>query len=122
MRFTVARVALAALVATAASLAAAAPAEAASASCRVLDDGHDNYCVTRAISVAPTNIFHLATTGAPARNWALRITDVTNGVVVFNELQFQDANVWKGNVYASYKAEVICQSPCPNLVAYFANG
>jgi hypothetical protein len=122
MRFKVVRVALAALVATAASLVAAAPAEAASASCRVLDDGYDNYCVTRAINVYPANVFHLATTGAPPRNWVLRITDVTDGAVVFNELQFQNADVWKGNVYASYKAEVLCQSPCPNLTAYFANG
>lgn len=112
---------LAAVIASAVSVIAAGPAFAASASCRVLDDGHDNYCVTRAISVAPTNIFHLATTGGPPRNWLLRITDVTNGKIVVQELIFGNADVWRSQVYASYKAEVSCTSPCPNLVAYFSN-
>jgi hypothetical protein len=112
---------LTALIASALPMVAATPAYAASASCRVLADGHDNYCVTRSISVAPSNIFHLATTGGPPRNWLLVITDVTNGDRVVQELIHGNADVWRDKVYASYKAEVICQSPCPNLVAYFSN-
>ncbi|MFJ7211833.1 hypothetical protein [Amycolatopsis sp. NPDC098790] len=120
MKFRMRIAGLAAVVASAVSVIAAGPAFATSASCRVLDDG-DNYCVTRAISVKPTNIFHLATTGGPQRNWLLSITDVTNGDRVVEELIFGNADVWRSNVYASYKAEVICYSPCPNLVAYFSN-
>ncbi|WIX85708.1 hypothetical protein [Amycolatopsis sp. DG1A-15b] len=121
MKFKMMIVALAAIIASAVSMIAASPAFAASASCRVLDNGYDKYCVTRAISVAPTNIFHLATTGGPPRNWLLLITDVTNGKVVVEQLIFGNADVWRDHVYASYKAEVSCTSPCPNLVAYFSN-
>lgn len=121
MKFRMMLVALAAVIASAVSMIAAGPAYAASASCRVLADGYDNYCVTRAISVAPTNIFHLATTGGPPRNWVLVITDVTNGKRVVEELIYGNADVWRSNVYASYKAEVFCNSPCPNLTAYFSN-
>jgi hypothetical protein len=121
MKFRLILAALTAVVASAVSLIAASPAYADSASCRVLDDGHDNYCVTRPINVAGTNIFHLATTGGPPRNWLLVITDVNNGAVVVQELIFQNADVWRSNVYSSYKAEVSCQSPCPNLTAYFSN-
>lgn len=121
MKFRLMLAALTAVGATAGSLVAASPAYADSASCRVLADGHDNYCVTRSISVAGTNIFHLATTGGPPRNWLLLITDVNNGAIVVEELIFGNADVWRGNVYSRYKAEVSCQSPCPNLVAYFSN-
>ncbi|HWO65470.1 MAG TPA: hypothetical protein VNO31_36095 [Umezawaea sp.] len=121
MKFRMMAVALAAVIASAVSLIAAGPANAASASCRVLADGYDNYCVTKAISVAPTNVFHLATTGGPPRNWVLVITDVTNGKRVVEELIFGNADVWRSQVYASYKAEISCNSPCPNLTAYFSN-
>lgn len=121
MKLRMMPVALAAVIASAVSTFAAGPAHAASASCRVLADGYDKYCVTRAISVAPTNIFHLATTGGPPRNWMLVITDVTNGKRVVEKLIHGNADEWRSNVYASYKAEVSCYSPCPNLTAYFSN-
>ncbi|MEU4743618.1 hypothetical protein AB0G02_24575 [Actinosynnema sp. NPDC023658] len=57
MRFAITLVTTAAIIASAVSVIAAVPAYADSASCRVLADGYDNYCVTRAISVAPTDIF-----------------------------------------------------------------
>ncbi|WP_203810318.1 hypothetical protein, partial [Actinoplanes couchii] len=99
-------------VATAAALVVADPALALNqVSCTV----SNGYCRTPVLDLAGSNLFHLATTGAPTnKSWVLRVTDANNGVVVINPPSpiWGNANEWRTNVHSDYYAEAFCSSPC----------
>ncbi|GAA4607002.1 hypothetical protein BJY16_006106 [Actinoplanes octamycinicus] len=111
------------IAATATALAVADPAAALNQkTCKVKADGRDLDCITQTLDLAGSNLFHIATTGAAGYNWRLVVTDVQNRVVVVNERFTGNASVWRTNVYSDYTAYLRCDTVCPNVTLYFANG
>ncbi|GIF16053.1 hypothetical protein [Actinoplanes teichomyceticus] len=110
--------------ATAAAMTVADPALALNQkTCQVKYDGVDRDCITQTLDLAGSNVFHIGTTGAPTdQAWLLIVTDVHNGKVVVTERIWNNANVWRTNVYSDYTAYASCNRPCPGLTLYFANG
>ncbi|MFY1622689.1 hypothetical protein ACN261_24980 [Micromonospora sp. WMMD723] len=113
------------LAVTAAAMTVADPALALNQkTCQVKYDGVDRDCITQTLDLAGSNLFHVASTGAPAdQSWLLIVTDVNNGKVVVNDPPiWGNANVWRTKVYSDYTAYAWCNRPCPGLTLYFANG